>query len=175
MKTTPELMADSYAYAEAPFASLVRFEDTVAVVTGGAAGIGRGIASRLAELGAEVVLLDLDPTVGDTATALADRHGAKVEGRVVDVRRSGDLDTVAREIAARTPRKVVWVNAAGVYPSHLLADLGDEEWEHVVGSTSPGVSTAPGPRRWPPARRAARRSSSTSARWPGSAPADRRG
>lgn len=133
MKTTPELMADSYAYAEAPFASLVRFDDTVAVVTGGAAGIGRGIAGRLAELGAEVILLDLDPEVGRTATELADQRGAKVEARVVDVRRSAELDAVAREAADRTPRKLVWVNAAGVYPSHLLADLGDEEWEHVVG------------------------------------------
>ncbi|QIG43732.1 SDR family oxidoreductase [Nocardioides anomalus] len=133
MKTTPELMADSYAYAEAPFASLVRFDDTVAVVTGGAAGIGRGIASRLAELGAAVVLLDVDPQVTGTAAELAERHGAEVEGRLVDVRRSADLDAVARAAAARTPRKLVWVNAAGIYPSHLLGDLGDAEWDAVVG------------------------------------------
>lgn len=132
-KTTRELMAESHAYAEAPFASLVRFDDTAAVVTGGAAGIGRGIAGRFAELGAEVTLLDLDPRVTETAAALAERHGAKVDGRVVDVRRSAGLDAVAEEAAGRAERRLVWVNAAGIYPSHLLADLGDEEWDAVVG------------------------------------------
>jgi NAD(P)-dependent dehydrogenase (short-subunit alcohol dehydrogenase family) len=133
MKTTRELMRDSYAYAAAPFASLVRFDDTAAVITGGAAGIGRGIAGRFAELGASVTLLDIDPSVERAAAELGEHHAAAVDGRVVDVRRSADLDAVAAEAAARSPRKLVWVNAAGIYPSHLLDALGDDEWDQVIG------------------------------------------
>jgi NAD(P)-dependent dehydrogenase (short-subunit alcohol dehydrogenase family) len=133
MKTTSELMRDSYAYAGAPFASLVRFDDTATVVTGGAAGIGRGIAGRFAELGATVTLLDIDPSVEQAAAELSERYSAAVDGRVVDVRRSAELDAVAEEAAARAPRKLVWVNAAGIYPSHLIAALGDDEWDQVVG------------------------------------------
>lgn len=133
MKNTRELMQDSYSYAQSPFASLVRFDDATAVVTGGAAGIGRGIASRLAELGAAVTLLDIDPRVEGAASALAEERGAEVGWRVVDARRSADLDAVAQEVASRTPRKLVWVNAAGIYPSHLIADLDDDAWEQVIG------------------------------------------
>jgi NAD(P)-dependent dehydrogenase (short-subunit alcohol dehydrogenase family) len=133
MKNTRELMQDSYSYVQSPFASLVRFDNASAVVTGGAAGIGRGIATRLAELGAAVTLLDLDPKVEATAAALGEQFGTEVGWRVVDARRSADLNAVATEVAARTARKLVWVNAAGIYPSHLIADLDDEAWEEVIG------------------------------------------
>jgi 3-oxoacyl-[acyl-carrier protein] reductase len=133
MKTTRELMQDSYEFAAAPFASLVRFDDAAVVVTGGAQGIGLAIASRFAELGADVTLLDVDPTVGDAATRLAERHGRPVRARTADVRKSAELATVAEEALVGGAHRLVWVNAAGVYPSHLLEDLTDEAWEHVVG------------------------------------------
>lgn len=132
MKSTPELMRDSYEFAAAPFASLVRFDDAAAVVTGGAQGIGLAIANRLAELGAAVTLLDVDPSVKQSADRLADRHGADVRAQVVDVRQSAELDVIARE-ALGDARRLIWANAAGIYPSHLLADLTDEAWNRVVG------------------------------------------
>ncbi|WP_158566708.1 SDR family oxidoreductase [Actinomadura craniellae] len=133
MKTTQELMRDSYEYADAAFASLVRFDDAAAVVTGGAQGIGRGIAGRLAELGAAVTLVDIDPAVDAAAAALAERHATAVSARTLDVRRSADLAELAREVLTAGARRLVWVNAAGIYPSHLLPDLSDEDWDRVVG------------------------------------------
>lgn len=133
MKTTQELIRDSYEYAAAPFASLVRFDDAAAVVTGGAQGIGRGIAGRLAELGAAVTLVDIDPAVGKTADELAEQHGASVTARVLDVRRSAELAELAGAVLTSGVRRLIWVNAAGIYPSHLLPELSDEEWDRVVG------------------------------------------
>ena len=133
MKTTQQLMRDSYEYAEAPLPSLLRFDDAAAVVTGGAQGIGRGIASRLAELGAKVTLVDIDRQVEATAAELAERHGAAITARVLDVRRSADLDELAREVLTTGVSRLIWVNAAGIYPSHLLPELTDEAWDRVVG------------------------------------------
>ncbi|GAA3516218.1 glucose 1-dehydrogenase [Aeromicrobium panaciterrae] len=133
MKSTPDLMRDSYEYAGAAFASLVRFDDAAAVVTGGAQGIGLAIANRLAELGAAVILLDVDPKVEESAAMLAHRHGATVTSHLVDVRDSVELNAVARSALTDGAQRLIWVNAAGIYPSHMLADLRDEDWELVIG------------------------------------------
>ncbi|GLZ07547.1 3-oxoacyl-ACP reductase [Actinomadura sp. NBRC 104412] len=133
MKTTQELLRDSYEYAASPFASLLRFDDAAAVVTGGAQGIGRGIAGRLAELGAAVTLVDIDPAVTATAAELAGRHGADVTARVLDVRDSAALAELAGTVLTTGVRRLIWVNAAGIYPSHPLHELTDAEWDRVVG------------------------------------------
>ena len=133
MKTTQELMRDSYEFAASDFVSLVRFDDAAVVVTGGAQGIGRAIASRFAELGARITLVDVDPAVGEAARALATQHGATVDARTLDVRESVQVSALAREVLTAGVRRLVWVNAAGIYPSHLLPDLTDEAWDRVIG------------------------------------------
>lgn len=133
MKKTAELMRDSYGFAESDFPSLVRFDDAAAVVTGGGQGIGRAIGSRLAELGARVTLVDIDPAVHSTAAQLGERHGADVTGRTLDVRCSEELTALAKEVLTQKVGRLIWVNAAGIYPSHLLPDLTDEDWDRVIG------------------------------------------
>jgi len=125
-------MDESFRLVETPFASLLRFDDAAAVVTGGALGIGRGIASRLAELGARVVLADVHPDTEQAAADLAAARSARVTGAVVDVRDGAALAELARSALADGADRLVWVNAAGIYPSHLLADLDDEQWDRVV-------------------------------------------
>ena len=133
MKTTQELMRDSYEYAASDFASLVRFDDAAVVVTGGAQGIGRAIASRFAELGARVTLVDVDPAVDGAADELGAQHGTTIVARTIDVRESAGLSALAREVLTSDVRRLIWVNAAGIYPSHLLPDLTDEAWDRVLG------------------------------------------
>lgn len=118
--------------ASTPIDALLCFDDTACVVTGAASGIGRAIATRFAEVGAAVTLIDVDPALDRAAAALAAAHPAPVSVVTADVRDAAALDAVAQE-AVETRRRLVWVNAAGIFPSSPLEDLTVDEWDRVVG------------------------------------------
>lgn len=104
----------------------------VAIVTGGARGIGLAIAARLAEAGAEVLVGDLD---GDGARAAAEelsrRHGVGVLAHELDVAEAGSMARFAGFADDRLGPVDVWVNNAGVFPPAILVDTADEEWDLV--------------------------------------------
>jgi NAD(P)-dependent dehydrogenase (short-subunit alcohol dehydrogenase family) len=100
----------------------------VAVITGGAAGIGAATASRLAEAGADVVVADLDDaTAAETAKLIAERTGRRVVARQTDVTRPADLADVASWTVEELGRLDFWVNNAGIYPpSGPVQDISDD-------------------------------------------------
>lgn len=116
-----------------PVAELISLRGRRAVVTGGARGLGRAIASRLAEAGAAVVIGDLDRDGAVAAAAeLAATHGVPVTASALDV-------TVPASVAALADRALgslggldIWVNNAGVYPSTPLLAMTDDDWDRVL-------------------------------------------
>ena len=95
--------------------------DTSCVVTGGARGIGRGIAERMVARGHRVVLTDVD---GEAAAATAAEIGA-AEGIAQDIREPGSH----REVAAAAKRHgvlIAWFNNAGICHDGLLAAMPEE-------------------------------------------------
>ena len=100
---------------------------TSVVVTGGARGIGRGIAEQLVARGHRVVLGDLD---AGAVAATAAEVGA-VAGLAMDVRDPDAHRAVAAE-AARHGRLVAWFNNAGVGDDGTLASLSDEQVRRLV-------------------------------------------
>ena len=104
-------------HSAAPLSELVSLAGRVAVVTGAARGIGAGIATRLAEAGAEVVLADLD---GEAAAALAKQleedHGRAMVGAGVDVADEASVVALADLTVERLGRLDIWVNNAGIFP-----------------------------------------------------------
>jgi NAD(P)-dependent dehydrogenase (short-subunit alcohol dehydrogenase family) len=88
----------------------MRLQGRVAVVTGGARGIGEGIARCLAEDGARVAILDLD---GDQAARSAERLGAKHAGIAADVSDEQTAAVAMEEAARRCGRIDFLVNNAG--------------------------------------------------------------
>jgi NAD(P)-dependent dehydrogenase (short-subunit alcohol dehydrogenase family) len=101
--------------------------DSSVVVTGGARGIGRGIAERMVARGHRVVLTDVD---GDAAAATAEEIGA-AEGLRQDVRDAGSHREVAAA-AARHGVLVAWFNNAGVGDDGTLAGLSEEAVRRLV-------------------------------------------
>jgi len=114
---------------------LDRFKLTgrVALVTGGASGIGLATAQALAEAGAQVTIADLkESEIADAQGALADK-GCAVEGVVMDVTKSARVAKVADGMVARHGRIDILINNAGIARSETAAeDVADEHWLNVL-------------------------------------------
>lgn len=99
----------------------------VAVVTGGAAGIGRGIAEELIANGATVVIADIEH---DRVTETAAQIGAHPV--VVDVADIASVQNLADEVVRRYGRVDILVNNAGVGPMARIADLTLDDWNWII-------------------------------------------
>jgi 3-oxoacyl-[acyl-carrier protein] reductase len=117
----------------------LNLKDRVAVVTGGAAGIGEAIARVLAAEGCHVTILDYDANAAAKAAAVLAECGLQGHSAAADV---GDAAAVAKAIAetiARHGRLDILVNAAGLLSTGPVADLPDEEWDRVSRVNVAGI------------------------------------
>lgn len=106
----------------------------VAVVTGGASGIGKGIATRLVAEGAQVVIADIQR---DAMEATAAEIGAA--GVHTDVSDPASVDALAQAVLARYGAVHVVCNNAGIGPLAPVADLTLDDWRWMLGVNLWGV------------------------------------
>ncbi|WP_458112432.1 SDR family oxidoreductase [Arthrobacter sp. R1-13] len=104
------------------------FEGLVALVTGGASGIGAAVADRLAAGGAQVAVLDLNPD--------ATPHFG-IECNVAD---DASVRTAVESVTARFGRLDIVVNNAGIGAMGDIAANGDDEWARVLDINVVGVA-----------------------------------
>ena len=108
----------------------IDLDGQVAVVTGGAQGIGLAIARRLIESGAKVSLWDMSEAAIEQACGVL---GESARGKVVDVTDFADLARVHAEVEAETGPVSILVNSAGIAGGNAtLEDYDIEEWRRVV-------------------------------------------
>ena len=101
--------------------------DQVAVVTGGARGIGRGIAAILAAEGARVVVVDVDARLGEETAA--ELGAIAVPADVTD---RASVDSMARRVSDELGRIDIVAANAGAYPFADLETLDEEMWNRVM-------------------------------------------
>lgn len=117
-----------------------RLKGKVAVITGGSVGIGAATATRMAEEGAAVAILDCKDREGKAlASQLADR-GFKAEYWHCDVSKEQEVKQVLDKVAEAFGSLTVLVNNAGIAgPNKPTHELTEEEWDVVQNVNVKGV------------------------------------
>jgi NAD(P)-dependent dehydrogenase (short-subunit alcohol dehydrogenase family) len=105
----------------------------VAIVTGGAKGIGRGIALKFAAEGCAVAIADINADAANSTLEDIQKKGGKGLARQCDVTNSTQVQAVVAQTNAKLGKVDILVNNAGGLPSRFPVDkMPEEEWDKVI-------------------------------------------
>lgn len=110
----------------------MRLENKVAVITGGAQGIGRAIALGMGREGAKVVVADLQAEKAERVAAEARALGADAFAVEVNVASETSVQRLAQRTFERFARVDILVNDAGVYLKAPVAEKSEEDWDRTI-------------------------------------------
>ena len=104
----------------------------VAIVTGSGCGIGRAIALKLAEVGATIVINDIDEeSVNSVVEEIKAMNGQSL-AVLADVSSSSDVDKMVETVISICGRVDILVNNAGIARDQLVLRMSDEDWDKVM-------------------------------------------
>ncbi|MFA6597081.1 MAG: 3-oxoacyl-ACP reductase FabG [Ignavibacteriaceae bacterium] len=116
-----------------------RLQNRVAVITGGAQGIGKATALKFSEEGASIVIWDVNEEKGIAlAKELSDR-GTKAHFTKVDVTKLDSTDKAAKEAVEIFSTIDILINNAGITRDASLAKMTAEQWQQVIDVNLTGV------------------------------------
>jgi 3-oxoacyl-[acyl-carrier protein] reductase len=111
----------------------------VAIVTGAGRGIGRATALELAQMGADIVVAELDREGAERTAAEVKGLGRRVSVVRTDVTSRDDLTTMADRARAEFGRIDVLVNNAGIYRAAAPLDVTEEHWDAIMNVNAKAV------------------------------------
>ena len=114
-------------------------EREVAIVTGGAGGIGEAAAHAIASRGVRVAVADLRPAAAEEAAERLKTAGLDVEPVTVDISNEVSVRAMVDAVLGRWGRIDILVNNAGVESSKPFLEIGLEEYERVMRVNTTGV------------------------------------
>jgi NAD(P)-dependent dehydrogenase (short-subunit alcohol dehydrogenase family) len=117
----------------------MELEGQAAIVTGAGRGIGRATALELARLGADIVVVDLDPVGADRTAAEVKGVGRRASVVATDVTSRTALAAMAVRARAEFGRIDVLVNNAGIYRAAATLDVTEEHWDAIMSVNARGV------------------------------------
>jgi NAD(P)-dependent dehydrogenase (short-subunit alcohol dehydrogenase family) len=120
---------------------LLSLEGKVAVVTGGASGIGLGAAMRMAEMGAVLALLDIDKSKGQRAADDIARKVGRAKFYECDVTSNSNCKKVVESIIDEFGRIDILFNNAGIAIRKNIVELQEDEWDKAINVTLKGIYT----------------------------------
>lgn len=120
-------------------AALLSLENRVAIVTGAASGIGRGIALRLAEMGALLAILDIDEPGSSQTEAAIRKQGGEALSVKCDVRSAVDCRNATETVVRQKDRIDILCNCAGIAIRKDIVELTEDEWDRALDVTLKGI------------------------------------
>lgn len=116
-----------------------RFKGQVAIVVGGAQGIGKAIAVRLRREGAHVVVADIDRTKMDSLSLEMANAGTSVETAICDVRRKHQIERLVGGVVQRHRRIDILMYVAGVAKSVPFTKTSEDLWDSTMNINLKGA------------------------------------
>jgi len=110
----------------------MRLEGKIAIVTGGAAGIGKAIALALADEGADVAIADVQHTKAQAVAKAIEGRGRHALAIHCDVGDSAQVDRMVCQVAQELGGLHILVNNAGIISPGLFWELPDETWNKII-------------------------------------------
>ncbi len=120
-------------------AKMMSLEGKAAIVTGGAMGIGLGIALRLAQAGASVTVADINDEAGNQTVEQIKSTGANAQFVRADTSSVSDAENAVEATIKAFGSLDVLVNAAGVYPFTKVMEITEEAWDRVFDINTKGA------------------------------------
>jgi len=114
-------------------------KDKVAIVTGGARGIGRETALVFARAGAKVVVADFDREAGENTAGDINTAGGQAIFTKVDVTDRENIQAMVEETKERFGKIDILVNNAGITADAMLLKMTEAQWDKVIGVNLKGV------------------------------------
>ena len=115
------------------------FRGRVAVITGGASGIGRALAQRFGAEGMRIVVADIEEPALSATVGKLGRRGIEVIGVQTDVSDAGQMDDLAQRTLGEFGRVDVVCNNAGVFSVRTFSETTLETWKWIVDTNLWGV------------------------------------
>ncbi len=118
----------------------MNLKNKIAIVTGAGQGIGKAIALRLANAGADIAIMDLNLSAAESVAKEIENLGRQALPIQADVSQSTDVNTAVDTVLSEFGRIDILVNNAGIAGRTLpLTDLDESDWDTVIGVNLTGV------------------------------------
>src|SRR5712691_226663 len=112
---------------------LLDLQGKVAIVTGGAQGIARGIDETLSAAGAQVVIADRNQAEAAAVAVAVEQHGRRALAVEVDVADERSVQALVQCVVEQLKRIDIVVNNAGIFPMRTLRELDAATWDRTLG------------------------------------------